>query len=148
MGYYIEIIDSDAYVPADKIEAACRGMEPMMQPEHVAEHGQGGSWGGGERKEVWYSWVDTQNCIDLLANNDLSGFLEHWGFDTDTDVDGNLCIIGYNRKAGQEDYMLINLSPFIASGTSIKWRGEDGYMWANFFENGKMFEKSAKIVWE
>jgi hypothetical protein len=148
MGYYVQIMESDAYVPADKIEAACRGIEPMMQPEHVAEHGQGGSWEGGNYKEVWYSWIDTQTCIDLLADNDLAGFIEHWGFYTDTDADGDIYIGGYDSKTGQEEYMLQNLAPFIASGTSIKWRGEDGNMWADFFENGKMFEKSAKIVWE
>lgn len=149
MGYYIEIIESDAYIPADKIEAACRGLEPMMQPDHVAKHGQGGSWGGGQRKEAWYSWVDSNTCIDLLAKNDLAGFLEHWGFHTYLeDRDGAIYIHGYDRKAGQEDYMLSNLAPFIAAGTSIAWRGEEGEMWANVFDGTTMQEKAAKVVWE
>lgn len=149
MGYFIEIMESDAYVPANQIEAACRGLESMMQPDEVAKNGQGGSWGDGERKQVWYSWVDTQQCIDLLAKNDLQGFIEHWGFETYLNQKtGDLEITGYDRKAGDQDYMLHNLAPFIADGTSMKWRGEEGEMWAFVFENGKMLEKSAKVVWE
>lgn len=148
MGYYVEIIESDAFIPADRIEEACRGMEPMMQPDHVAKHGQGGSWSNGGRSEVWYSWVNTQECIDLLAKNDLAGFLEHWGFETYTGADGDIHLDHYNRKTGQEEYMLQNLAPFIAPNTYMKWRGEENEMWAFIFEDGKLVEKAAKVVWE
>ena len=57
-------------------------------------------------------------------------------------------VAGYDSKAGQEDYMLQNLAPFIAADTSIKWRGEDGAMWANVFDGTQMLEKVAKVVWE
>lgn len=149
MGYYIEIVQSDAYISADKIEAACRGMEPMMQPDHVAKMGQGGSWGGGERTAVWYSWVNDDDCRDLLAKNDLAGFLEHWGFETHTsNSDGAIYIQGYNSKTGQEEYMLQNLAPFVAPNTMIMWRGEDGAMWADAFDGEKMVEKNVKLVVE
>jgi hypothetical protein len=148
MGYNIEIMDSDAYIPADQIEAACRGMEPMMQPEQVAKNGQGGSWGGGVQSQVWYSWVDDKVCRDLLARNDLKSFLEHWGFDCFKDTNGDLHIDHYDSKSGQEDLMLQNLAPFVAKDTSIAWRGEDGAMWMNVFDGTHMLEKTAKITWE
>lgn len=147
MGYYVEVIESCAYVPADKVEAACRGMEPMMSPEQIVQDGQGGSWSGGKQEKYCYSWVDDDKCRKLLAENDLAGFIEAWGFTPWTDEQGNIYLGGYDSKTGQEELMLQNLAPFMEPGTHMVWRGEEGELWASVFTDGKMHEKQVKIVW-
>lgn len=148
MGYYVTVIEGDAYIPAENVEAACRTLEGMFDSSVMEKNANGGSWSGGIPQEVWYSWVDTNTCLDLLKNNDLEGFLDHWSFFPYSDGDNNVYFGGYDSKTGNEDFMLAVIAPHVAEGTSLKWRGEEGEMWADVFEGGKKLEKTAKVVWE
>ena len=145
MGYYVETRESTAYVPMDKVALACDlGLKLMGQ---VNEKGRGGSFGGGKKIEVWFSWVDTASAISKLEKRTPEGlaeFFAEWSFD-DADVqEDGVHLNWYNSKTGQEEEMLTALAPALTG--ELIWQGEEGEIWRQKFEQGTVKEQAASII--
>lgn len=126
MGYYVEIVESTAYIPAHLTALA---YERMCELNKRNDLKLGGSWFGGEQREWWFSWMDPnypETCKDAQE------VLEQLGFEVskmiEVGVDGfGLKIVGYDSKTGQEDLFLCVIKDLIHG--KIKWEGEDGEKW-------------------
>lgn len=146
MGYYVEIINSTFKIPAENLPAA---YEAMCALNNDNSQKRGGSYGGGvaeaphfgAHETRWFSWMPW-NYPETCA--DAQDIFEELGFDTHVNGDGDLCIIGYYNKAGQEDLFLEAVTP-LATGF-IQWRGEDGYLWQDDYTGGKPESRSGKVV--
>ena len=60
------------------------------------------------------------------------------GFYTEITDEGDLFIGMFSNKCGDENVFLQAVAPFVEDGSYIEWQGEDGNMWKNTFNNGKM----------
>lgn len=126
MGYFVAITESDAFIPAEKLEIAYQKMCKLNTTHH--DQKRGGRWNGGECIEKWFSWMDAnypETCKDAKA------IFENMGFSTEYDASGNLKITGYDNKTGQEQLFLDAIKDDVVG--SISWRGENGEKWKQLF---------------
>ena len=148
MGYYVETEDSTAVLPAEHLDAAYTAMCKLNEDNELK---RGGHFGRdipeaprrGAVPEKWFSWMDwnyPETCPDAQA------ILESLGFGTSIDKEGNLRIEWYSNKTGQEDLFLSAISKYLTG--YIVWRGEDGYVWRDTFDDGEMKSEAGRLVFE
>jgi len=144
MGYYVNIFESDVVLPAKALPEILKRWKDLNKPEN--DHlKHGGSYYNGI-KVPSYSWMDAdydKNCDTIL---DL---LEELRFEVEQDPEtGDISIISFDRKMGQEDLFFNAISDLIPMGQSITWHGEDGSYWMWMFDGSKMLTKTARIVFD
>lgn len=122
MGYYIDVIQTEFHIPADKVNDALQAVKAL----------------GKEGKS--YSWVD-----DNFANRDtLKATLEAWRYDITEDEEGNVTDIYFNgQKLGDDETLFRALGPFVDAGGYIEVSGEEGAQWRWAFDGEKMVEQDA-----
>jgi len=126
MGYDVRITESTAYVPAVNLSRVYEKMCALNVTHDNIKHG--GSWKGGACIARCFSWMDVnypETCKDARDIFKMLGFL------TNYDDHGNLHIIGYDDKSGQEDLFLKAIEDDAVG--EIKWLGEDGEKWSTKF---------------
>lgn len=126
MGYFVAITDSDAFIPAEKLETAYQKMCALNTTHD--DQKRGGRWNGGECIQKWFSWMDAnypETC------KDAKDIFEQMGVSTEYDAGGNLKITGYDNKTGQEQLFLDAIKDDLVG--SISWQGENGEKWKQLF---------------
>ncbi len=153
MGYYVTLIETNAYIACEDqprgYELVCEINNHHAGKVGMLNHCDTPSPHEGE----WFSWMPW-NYPDLCDT--LADVLQEVGFDTYTDVDGNLHIRGYDKKTGCEEYFLQALAPVLRGGfgqpVHMAWVGEDHTMWAYAIEESptgkRLVTKQAHITWE
>ncbi len=144
MGYYTTITDADFLIPTANEAAALAALKALNGPEYNSQK-QGGSWGAGAegKSEAWYSWMTAdydqhvRSCADVF---------EQLGFEVETTAEG-MRLTGYDNKTGQEDLFLNAAAPYVAAGSFLAWRGEDGTLYRFEFDGTKMIEMEARVSW-
>ena len=156
MGYFVETAEIDFAIPAENLDAAYEAMCKLNAHDELKH---GGVWGGKDedyakpagstslassaRKNFsWMDWNYDETCATAQE------IFEQLGFDTDVDEEGNLRVLFYDNKTGQEELFLEACAPYVDQGSYIIWHGEDNAMWQNEFDGETMNTKHAKIVWE
>jgi hypothetical protein len=133
MGYFVEAVYSDYYIPAENVNEAFKRLCALNDLDDIK---RGGSYGGEIDSKSprpdglsyhpyrWFSWMDA-NYPETCSN--LNDILVSLGFDIRTSSSGDVHIVNYNDKMGQEDIFLDELSDI--SVGRIEWIGEDGNAW-------------------
>lgn len=151
MGYRVETIDVDFSIKKENLEKAYEALCELNKHDNL-KYGRTGltskpehSTSAAENPGVCFSWMEW-NYDEIF--NTAQEIFEELGFDTAFNADGDLEVHHYNSKTGSEEDFLRAVAPFAKDGSYIEWRGEDGYMWRNFFESGVMTTQHAEIVWK
>ena len=155
MGYFVETVEIDFVIPAENVKHAYEAMCKLNAHDELKH---GGIWGG---KEEYYmkpvgstslassarknfSWMDW-NYDETCAN--AEDIFDQLGFDTEIDENGNLRVLSYDNKSGQEELFLEACAPYVTPGSYIVWEGEDRAMWKNEFDGETMNKEHANIIW-
>lgn len=155
MGYFVTITEVDFRIPKQNFQAAYEAMCALNENDDAKT---GGRWGGDDidrnspRPEGmnyhparWFSWMPA-NYPDVCP--DAKSVLDKLGFHVAVTDDGSLSIVGYDNKIGSEELFIEALAPFVADGSFICWRGEDGDEWRYLIRDGKMItQRALKRVW-
>lgn len=141
MGYYVEYNIEATFKPESEPEML-KAINALHEPETLKAHASGGSWSGGERKEVWYSWVDNPPPGGFTTIEDA---MYAWRFDVDQ-WDGLKHFSFTGEKLGQEEILFEALAPFLDG--EIFARGEDGEEWGFRFKDGRMIQLECIKNWE
>jgi hypothetical protein len=159
MGYCVDA-ELNVVIPGEKVGEAIKALTALMKG--VSEHGSGGSWADGERKEVWFSWVGTEEVLAALRQKNLAKALDAWRYEAEAeeipdleklaDLDrtpfSEVRVVYFNgEKWGDDEKLWAALAPFVAEGSSIEWRGEDDAHWRYLFTEGRLVEQHGEIVW-
>jgi hypothetical protein len=128
MGYYIDLVNADLFIPAANLEEALRRLKALNHKPGVEK--QGGSWGTladgtWGTKAKWFSWMDADYDQHVSSAGEV---FEMLGFETYEDELG-LRLEGYSSKIGQEELFLDEVADLFEPGAFAEWRGEDGAMW-------------------
>ena len=149
MGYYINIDESTLTIPkanlAEAYERMCAlndrddlkrgGAMPRDEMDAAARKALG------YHPDKWFSWM----APDYPAKcDDAASILEMLGFHVETTTDGDLRILFYDSKAGQEDLFLTVISD-LATG-SITWRGEEGEVWRETYGEEAVAVQNGEVV--
>ena len=141
MGYYVQIDDIDFTIPAEKLADTYTALCALNTDPQYADKKSGGSWGVGGRTASWFSWM-TENYHETLTS--AEDIFKELGFDTSTDDEGNLSLLGYDNKTGAEDLFIEHAGKFADEGWYIIWRGDDGGTWKVTAEG----TKEGRVVFE
>lgn len=148
MGYYIDLVDSNAYIPTDKLDEAYEILCELNNHNELKSGGQfPRSDKEGPHEKVWFSWLDW-NYPELFDS--AQKVLEAVGYDVIT-YDYGLRFVGYGDKQGCEQLFFAALAPILASANeeppSVEWRGEDGSLWRILVVGGKALHQDAQITY-
>lgn len=154
MGYYVDLIETNAYIPHDKQEYAYE-LVCEINNHHANKVGRRDMHDTPSPHEgEWFSWMPW-NYPDIHDN--VRDVLQEVGFDLYTDADNGLWFQGYGNKTGCEEYFLQALENVLegASGEPARfvWVGEDHEMWAQEMHvshtgDRELVTKQAHITWE
>lgn len=128
MGYYVQITWSNTVIPAENLPAALDALRKLDERDDLKS-------GGSSTGDKWFSWM---NDYPLANAPSVPSVLEALGFDVNVDGHGGVEIIGYDSKIGDEGVFIQTLAPYIESGSSIEWEGEDGSCYRWHFHHGLM----------
>lgn len=142
MGYYTQITDADFLIPTANEAKAIAALKALNGPEYD-EQKQGGRWDGTGKSAAWYSWMDADYDQKVESCADVFSML---GFELEATTEG-LRLTGYDNKTGQEDIFIAAVAPYVAAGSFLAWRGEDGTLYRFEFDGSKMIEMEARVSW-
>jgi hypothetical protein len=95
-----------------------------------------------------FSWIETK---DVLSANSLQKAMRacRWGLETNGGDDGDFDIIEFDgEKLGDDELIFSAIAPFVKDDSFVEMRGEDGSIWKWVFKDGKVKEKTGKVVFE
>jgi hypothetical protein len=135
MGYYVQLIDSNAVIPAKHLELAYKRMCALNEDNSLKT---GGCWPRSEtpgaNPNVWFAWMPWDYPEVYTTARQI---LEMLGFFTQSNEHGDLQITGYDDKTGNEWHFLNAIGDLVESSDEreplLRWRGEDGDEWEFVF---------------
>ena len=155
MGYFVNTTGIDFTIPKENMDKAYRAMCELNKDDSEK---MGGAFGNLENTEditgsssvstnpnKWYMWMPWN--YDEVCKNAAEIF-SALGFEVAEDEDGNLSLLWYEDKSGQEDLFLKAVSQYVSPGSYIEWSGEDGYLYRHEFDGEKMEVKVGTVVWK
>lgn len=99
--------------------------------------------GGKSDGKKHYSWVG-----DSFSKLPVVEAFEEWRYSVSED-DGYFVVEEFTgQKLGDDNYFWSTLASVVEDGSEITCVGEDGLHWIWVFKNGKMKEKTGRIVYE
>lgn len=149
MGYYVTLIESNASIPANKLDEAYTLLCELNQHNELKHGGVGGRDETivGPHEGIWYSWMPW-NYPEVYPN--AVDILRAVGYDIFVDTNGTAYFSGYDDKHGCEDTFAAALLPVLQSGDGkplqFHWRGEDGALWRNIALDGEFVTQEGKIT--
>lgn len=147
MGYYVNITDANFIIPPENLGEAYRALCALNAHDELKT---GGSWGplpdgSYGQKEKWFAWMDAnypETCKDAEA------IFTALRFETDSNPDDGLTLLGYDSKAGGEEHFLEAVAPFVKPGSYLEWRGEGGEVWREEYDGRTRRILRGRILWE
>ena len=144
MEYYIELRDSDFYIKEKNFKNVLEAISNLMTQTDKMN-------GGSSNEDRWFSWVNTDNVLRAIRQNNLRQVMTEWRFPVGfEDVGkGDICDLSFSgEKSGDEVYFFDAIAPWVEDGSFLEFQGEEGERWRWEFQNGKMIERFAKVIWE
>lgn len=147
MGYFTHANAMHFVIKKDNLEDAYKALCQLNAKDELKS---GGCWGweGGLFKKPqnstsvsnnpnkWFAWMDWNYDETCKNAEDIFNKL---GFDVNITKEGDLFIDMFeNDKSGDKEHFLEAVAPFLEDGSFIEWMDEDGFMWKNVSDNGKM----------
>jgi hypothetical protein len=106
MGYYATLRDTNFRIRAENVDEASTFVNTLLKENsHI-------------QREHFYRYV-----------HGVEDMLQELGFETDTDTEVGLTIIGFSNKWRQQDELLDHIKGFVDEDTFIDFVGEDGALW-------------------
>ena len=142
MGYYVNIVDNNFVLPAKNKEAAYEAVCRINAPEYNYLK-NGGSWGPGEEREYWYSWMPADYPAETEKLEDVLDLL---GFAYVITGDGDITDLQYDNKTGNEAIFFLAMAPYVQDGSTVTWVGEDHHAWIWEFADGTLYLRNVQMV--
>lgn len=123
MGYYMNMMEADFHIKADKQAAALAALKSME----------------GDR----FSWVDDS----FRTAETLKAAASEWRYYLVDAKNGDIEGISFEgEKLGDDEAFFAVLGPFVTAGSYVTFQGEDGGIWRYYFTGKRMIEQYAEIT--
>lgn len=142
MGYCMDMQECSFHIPAEKFGEALAAIKALMID---TESMSGGSYQGGMQTGKWFSWVHTES---VWSAEGLPEALSAWRWKAYLSERGDIDYLSFTgEKSGDDRVLFSAIAPYVTDGSYISMRGEDGFLWRWFFQNGECSEQEGQIVW-
>lgn len=111
MGYYVETMEVDFFIPEDKIEQA---FDAVIRARHEITV-----------EDRYNPWLWTLGDYPV---SDLRELLNELGFGIEEEF-GGIRVVNFDAKWRTQDWFLDKLKDYVDKTSFIEFRGEDGEMW-------------------
>ena len=144
MGYFIHTNAMHFVIKKDNLEDSYKALCQLNAKDELKTGRRGGanlpekpqdSTSVSNNPNKWFAWIDWNYDETCKSAEEIFSDL---GFYTEITDEGDLFIGMFSNKCGDENVFLQAVAPFVEDGSYIEWQGEDGSMWKNTFNNGKM----------
>jgi hypothetical protein len=132
MGYYIDQEYSEFFMEEKNVRPALLALK-----EAAAKRCAEG--------RMHWGWVHMNMVLEA---NTFEKAMSEARFDPDFDEDGNVVDLTFNgQKLSDEEEILSAIAPYVKDGSYIQMRGEQNEQWRWIFQDGKIKEVYADVVW-
>lgn len=157
MGYYINTINVDFEIVAEKLDSAysalCElnsrdelktGRTFCVNPSKAVSKPES-STSVSNSPNRHFSWMEWN--YDEIYDT-VEEILSALGFDCYIEDNGSLRLFGYDGKSGDEEHFFEAVAPYVTPGSFVEWQGEEEvfYRW-EFDGTSTMKWKYGEIVW-
>ena len=145
MGYHVSIDNSTCVLPKEHWEEAYKRLCALNDKNNLKN---GGSYPRSSdytpdkaHQDIWFTWMEW-NYPEICK--DVKEIFKMLGFEIEIYDNGDIGILGYDNKIGQEDLFFKTIGDLLKG--EIYWTGEDGGKWRWVFSNGRMIEQTGKHI--
>lgn len=147
MGYNVRINNTSFFLPKNHYDAAYKAVCDLNYRNDLKS---GGRYPRTEKNThgphrdicfAWMAWNYHETCKSLVS------VLEELGFYV-TEDDTGIIKLGYDSNMGDENWFLCVLAPYVQSGSSIHWIGEDDGGWTHLFLNGQLYTNDGRTEYQ
>lgn len=147
MGYCMEQVGCNFLIAFGNIQGVIKAIKAVAEdtPEN-RDRMNGGHYSNDGWCVKSYSWCDMDKIRDGTTIHEvMEGFRWH----PNLGEDGNVVGIEFlGEKLGEDEVLFEAIAPFVAEGSYISMKGENGGQWKWEFVNGKCIRKGFKLVEE
>jgi len=137
MGYHVNQRDNVFVIAKENFAHALEAIKALAGCED--------EMGGGIPGRKHFSFVD----MDFVNAKSIHQAMQNWGWDVETDVDGDINSIQFNGdKMGDEIILFKAIAPWVRDESYIEMGGENGDIWRWYFEEGELKEQKPLMVWK
>ena len=135
MGYCMDQVNSQFRIERKNFGKALLAIKALAGAETVTD-------GSGRH----FSWVNNE----YLGAETLAEAIDAWRWHAEVDGDaGDIIDISFRgEKYGDDDAFFKAIAPFVAKGSFIEMRGEEGACWRWFFDGYTVHEQSGHVVYD
>jgi len=145
MGYYVNLIDSDWFIPKEREAAALQALRDLNF-RHELKSGGRSPESGDPFDDKWFAWMPPRYHEEQDLT--VAKVLQYLGFESaDSNEFGTSCGGYYDSKTGSEEIFMMTLAPFVQDGSYMEWQGEDAERWRWVFRDGTMVIQEAIVTW-
>jgi hypothetical protein len=131
MGYCITMRNSKFLIKAKNVNKALQAIKDLEDKAKAVGH---------------FSWVNTE---DFTSAQTFGEAMDAFRYPINYADNGDINMISFEgEKLGDDTVLFGAIAPFVESGSFIEMEGEDGSRWRWAFKDGKMKEKSGKVVYD
>jgi len=124
MGYYMDLVEDDFFIPEENREAALAALKSVPEKEV--------SWLRG-------SYLNAKTLAECVK-------CWRWDFHFLSNPESkDIEFLG--EKLGSDDLFFQTLAPFVKAGSYVEMRGEDGSHWRWVFDGKSVKEVNPTIIW-
>lgn len=134
MGYYMYLEESTAKILVRNFEKALQAIKDLAGKETITDS-------SGRH----FSWVDTKEFVEAETLEDA---LRAWRWEVETIQGGMLINEFTGQKYGDEEHLFGAIAPFVEDEGYIHMVGEDSAHWKWIFSDGKLEERSGRVVFD
>lgn len=99
------------------------------------------------KEDTSLSWIDNQ---DVLSSKSFEEAMSACRWNLEINEQGDYDSIYFNgeKYSGDEETVLETIAPYVKKGSYIQMQGEEGEQWRWIFDDGKVREEYAMLIWE
>lgn len=130
MGYFMNQREANFTIKKEYVDKAWNVLKDLFSKEDTS-----------------LSWIDNQ---DVLKSKSFEEAMSACRWNIEINERGDYDSIYFNgeKYGGDEEAVLEIIAPYVENDSYIQMQGEEGEQWRWIFDNGKVVEKHATLIWE
>lgn len=130
MGYYMNQREANFTIKKEYVDKAWQALKDLFI-----------------KRDTSLSWIDNQDVLDSKSFEEIMSVCR-WNIEINEQGDYDSIYFNGEKYGGDEEVVLEAIAPYVENGSYIQMQGEEGEQWRWIFDDGKVIEKYATLIWE
>ena len=130
MGYFMNQREANFTIKKEYVDKAWNALIELLSKE-----------------DITLSWIDNQEVLNSTSFEKAMSECR-WNIEVNEQGDYDSIYFNGEKYGGDEEVILEVIAPYVEDGSYIQKQGEEGEQWRWIFDEGKVIEKCATLIWE